>query len=217
MKKGNELDHIEKLIILIGVIITLLFACIGVFHSVSTEKEPYVSQLAEKIENTQDQKTADEEEKDFALKSETFEVKRNGNLGIEASDYFDGSAAELEKVKLDLSNVDLTSIGTYEAKGTYDKKEYSFEIEVTESENPYVTASNTSLKYMIGQYSSMEEVASIAGVEAIDMDGNDISDTIAGWPQELPNENGTYLYRISATDGNGNTGYIVITVTFQKV
>lgn len=217
MKNGNELDRIEKIIILVGVIFAFLLACTGILHSTFIEKEPYVSQLTETTENNEDKKTKDEEAKEFALKSERFEVKRNGNLGIEASDYFNGSSAELEKVKLDLSNVNLTTVGTYEAKGTYDKKDYPFEIKVTESENPYVTAYNTTLKYMIGEYSSIEEVASIAGVEAIDMDGNDISDTIAGWPQELPGENGTNLYRISATDGNGNTGYIVITVTFQKV
>ena len=217
MKKGNALDRVEKIMICIGIVIVLLLACFGSFYAAYNKKEPYVSQVAETIEKNEDQKTADEEEKGFALKSETFEVKRNGNLGIEASDYFDGSTAELEKVKLDLSNVDLTAVGTYRATGTYDKKEYSFAINVTESENPYVTASNTSLKYMIGQYSSMDEVASIAGVKAIDMDGNDISDTIAGWPQKLPSENGTYLYRISATDSKGNTGYIVISITFQKV
>ena len=219
MKNGNGFDRFEKTIILIGVLVALLLACLGVLKSTFTKEDPYVSQATQSQSDTNKTEKAPEKEEatEVSLKQETFEVKRNGNLGTDASDYFDGSASELKKVELDLSAVDLSAEGTYEAKASYDDKEYSFQIKIIESYNPYVTAYNTSFKYMVGAYSSIDEVISMAGVQAVDIDGDDISDSITGWPTELPSENGTYSYHLSVTDDYGNTGYIVITITFQKV
>ena len=63
----------------------------------------------------------------------------------------------------------------------------------------------------------MDEVKEIANVSATDANGNDITEDIVGWTDTLPVEEGKKDYRLSVTDSSGNTGYLIVTVDFQRV
>ena len=90
-------------------------------------------------------------------------------------------------------------------------------MKVEESENPTLKADKTSFKYLVGAYSTMDEVKEIANVSATDANGNDITEDIVGWTDTLPVEEGKKDYRLSVTDSSGNTGYLIVTVDFQRV
>lgn len=214
MGRTKKLDKIEKLVLLCGVLLILLIGGIGVLKGFTSKPEGYVSN------ETADETTAreeEDEEKGVSLKKDRFTMKVNGALDQDASGYFEGSVAELKKVEMDFSGVNTNAVGTYTVKAAYKDRDFDFSLEVEQSENPIMGAYQTSFKYLIGAYSSMDEVRSLAGVTALDKDGRDISADVIGWPKELPSENGKKTYRLQATDVYGNTGYIDITVDFQLV
>ena len=44
-----------------------------------------------------------------------------------------------------------------------------------------------------------------------------ITEDIVGWTDTLPVEEGKKDYRLSVTDSSGNTGYLIVTIDFQRV
>lgn len=209
MKIKNPLDKIEKAILIIGIILLLILTGLGIFYSSNKKVEPYVSNYSE-------DKVADETD-EVVLKQETFTIQRNGPLDNDPAEFFDGSVENLEQIELDLDDVNISEEGSYKATATFKDTDYEFTIVVEESENPILTAENTSFKYLVGTYSTIEEVIEIAGVTATDIDGNDITEDIVGWPEALPTTYEETTYKLNVTDMYGNVGYINITVDFQRV
>lgn len=210
MKKSGSLDRVEKTVLLIGILLIPVSFGLGFAKNATLHKEPYVSVMKESDASVK-------EASGLQLKSKEFTLKQHGDLSMDAADYFDGSSEQVKKVKLDLTDVDISEPGTYKAKASSGKKSYSFKIKVVKSDNPIITAQKSSFKYLIGSYSSIREVIEIAGVSAVDKDGNDLSEEISGWPKELPSKEGEKSYRLSVSDSYGNTGYLTVTIDFQKV
>lgn len=209
MKKKNSLDKIEKLAIGAGYLLIVGLLGFGVYKNQTEEKVEYKSVH-------KDEKTAESDNSEVKLLAETFTLKQNGDLSKDASDYFEASDEELQDIEIDFDNVQMDTAGTYSVKATYKKEKYNFDIIVVESDNPTITAENESFHYFIGEYSSMDEVIEIAGVTAVDKDGNDITEDIMGWEESFPVETGEKEYRLSVLDNYGNTGYLTITVDFQR-
>jgi len=152
-----------------------------------------------------------------ALISKEYTIKRNGNLSLDAEEYFEGSSEDLKKMELDFEKVDLSKVGSYPVTAELGNKAFHFTVKVEESENPTIKADKTSFKYLVGAYSTMDEVKEIANVSATDANGNDITEDIVGWTDTLPVEEGKKDYRLSVTDSSGNTGYLIVTIDFQRV
>lgn len=209
MKIKNPLDKIEKAILIIGIILLLILTGLGIFYSSNKKVEPYVSNYSE-------DKVADETD-EVVLKQESFTIQRNGPLDTDPAEFFDGSVENLEQIELDLDDVNISEEGSYKATAKFKDTDYEFTIVVEESQNPILTAENTSFKYLVGTYSTIEEVIEIAGVTATDIDGNDITEDIVGWPESLPTTYEETTYKLNVTDMYGNVGYINITVDYQRV
>lgn len=210
MKKKNSLDKFERIIIGIGCLLIVTLIVLGILKQQTEEVFNYKSVKKEErvIENNSN---------DVKLLSDTFIVKQNGNLSKDSIDYFDANVEQQQDIELDFSEVEMDQVGTYSVKATYKNKNYNFNIKVEESENPTITAENKTFRYFIGKYSSMDEVKELAGVTAIDKDGNDLTEDIMGWEENLPTETGKKEYRLSVIDNYGNTGYLSIIVDFQRV
>lgn len=209
-KKKNALDKIEKLILVCSLLVLLILIGAGVFYSKNRKPVPYKSDYS--------QAAVAENNDDVVLKSKSFSFPRNASLDTDdASQFFDGSVENLNKVELNLNKVDMSAAGSYKASAKYKDKKFSFTVKVEESQNPLLKAENPSFKYIVGPYSTIDEVIALAGVTATDKDGNDITDDIVGWPDSLPASFEKTTYRLNVTDKFGNVGYINITVDFQKV
>lgn len=204
-------DSIEMSVIVVGVVIIIGIVVVSMLKEGIEQKETYVS-------NIQEETAVSSEEVDtLSLKQEVFTVEQNGLLSEEISTYFNGNESLYESVTLDLSQVDMEAVGTYEASGTTEDETFTFEIEVEESENPSFTYAYQEFKYLVGAYSSIEEVKEIANVHAYDKEGNDITESIEGWPEELPTTYEETTYTLTAEDSEGNIGYVRITVEYQEV
>lgn len=210
MKKANSLDKIEKTVLAIAVLLIPITIGLGIFKNSTQEKKPYVSMRKE-------QTTVSKEVDDVTLISKEFSVKRNGNISKDPEDYFEGNREDLQKIEMDFDKVDMSKAGSYPVKATLGNKNFHFTLNVEESENPLLKADKTSFKYIVGAYSTMDEVKEIANVKATDANGNDITKDIIGWSDTLPVEEGKKDYRLSVTDSNGNIGYLIVTVDFEKV
>lgn len=210
MKKKNSLDKIEKISIGIGCLLVVFLVGLGMFKQQTMERFDYKS--VSKEENPSETNLDD-----IKLLSDTFTVKQNGNLSKDPADYFDINIEKQQEIEMDFSEVDMNQVGIYLVKANYKDKNYDFKVKVEESDNPLITAENESFRYFVGQYSSIEEVKELAGVTAIDKDGNDITEDIVGWEDNLPTEMGEREYKLSVVDNYGNTGYLYIIVDFQKV
>lgn len=209
MKKKNSLDKIEKVVIGAGCLLIAGLLGLGIYKNQTEEKVEYKSVRKE-------EKTAESDNSEVKLLAESFTLKQNGDLSKDASDYFEASSEELQDIKINFDEVQMDTAGTYPVEATYKKEIFNFDIIVEESDNPIITAENESFRYFIGEYSSMDEVIEIAGVTAVDKDGNDITQDIMGWEESFPVETGEKEYRLSVLDNYGNTGYLTITVDFQR-
>lgn len=209
MKIKYSLDKFEKVILILAISAVLILIVFGFFYSANKKTEPYVSNYSE------DNVIVETDE--VTLKQDTFTMQRNGSLDNDPADYFNGSAENLRQIQLNLSEVNTLQVGSYHASATLNDTVYEFTINVEESQNPYLSAENQNFRFFIGNYSTIEEVIDIAGVTATDIDGNDISEDIVGWPDTLPDTYGETTYRLSVTDMYGNVGYIYIVVNYQEV
>ena len=211
MKKSNSLDKVEKTVLVIAVLLIPITIGLGVFKNSTQEKKPYVSVRKEETKASKEIKDG------VALISKEYTIKRNGNLSLDAEEYFEGSSEDLKKMELDFEKVDLSKVGSYPVTAELGNKAFHFTVKVEESENPTIKADKTSFKYLVGAYSTMDEVKEIANVSATDANGNDITEDIVGWTDTLPVEEGKKDYRLSVTDSSGNTGYLIVTIDFQRV
>ena len=122
---------------------------------------------------------------------------------------------QAEQIYIEFDKVDPTKVGTYNLSGKYKDKKFNFSIVVDESDNPMIQAEKTSFKYIIGQYSDVEEVKQIIGATAVDSNGNDLTNDIIGFPTQFPAEKGHHTYYLNVSDIRGNTGFLEIDINFE--
>ena len=203
---NTKLTGIEKIVLLLSIVLIIIVCGVGYIKSLD-KKEPYKSQIIDYKPNN----------KKLSLKHKEFTLKQNGRLDQDASTYFTGTSEQLKKVNLNFDDVDMHTVGTYEVSATDGKKTYTFTIKVEESNNPTITAQRESFDYIIGPYSTIEEVQSIISATAKDINGNNLSVDIEGYPTTFPNEMGKHSYQLQVSDTQQNTGYLEIVINFRSL
>ena len=188
MKKYFQFKKEEKAVLAIGILMIAVVLTAGLLKQKFVKAEAYVP-----LKEEQQSVNA------IAAKKETFIIEQNAKLSQKAETYVD----VLKKVKLDLSAVDVTTPGTYQAVASLQKERVSFAIKVVENAKPVIQAAHADFQFVIESNSTMQEVRDYAGVTAADASGNDLSALITGWDEELPVEAKTVTYQLSVEDAQG--------------
>lgn len=201
----TKLTKIEKLVLVASLCLVAMMMGAGYIKQ-TKPKEKYVSTLEQN-------KTIVGNE--VSLKNKEFHMKKNGKLDTSIENYFYCSSKQAEQINIEFDKIDPTKVGTYKLSGKYKDKKFKFSIVVDESDNPMIQAEKTSFKYIIGQYSNVEEIKQIIGATAIDKNGNDLTNDIIGFPTQFPSEKGEHTYYLNVSDIQGNTGFLQIDIDFK--
>lgn len=194
MKKYFQFKKEEKAVLAIGVLVIVIVLAAGLLKQKFVKAETYVP-LAEDIQTVNA----------IAAKKDIFAIELNGKLSQEAETYVNADSDVLKNVKLDLSAVDVTTPGTYQASATLQKETVTFKIKVVENAKPVIQAAHADFQFVIEADSTMQEVREYANVTAADASGNDLSAAITGWDEELPAEAKTVTYELSVKDAQGQS------------
>lgn len=192
MKKYFQFKKEEKAVLAIGILMIAVVLTAGLLKQKFVKAEAYVP-----LKEEQQSVNA------IAAKKETFIIEQNAKLSQKAETYVNADSDVLNKVKLDLSAVDVTTPGTYQAVASLQKERVSFAIKVVENAKPIIQAAHADFQFVIESNSTMQEVRDYAGVTAADASGNDLSALITGWDEELPVEAKTVTYQLSVEDAQG--------------
>lgn len=194
MKKYFQFKKEEKAVLAIGVLVIVIVLAAGLLKQKFVKAETYVP-LAEDIQTVNA----------IAAKKDTFVIELNGKPSQKAETYVNADSDVLKNVKLDLSAVDVTTPGTYQASATLQKETVTFKIKVVENAKPVIQAAHADFQFVIEADSTMQEVREYANVTAADASGNDLSAAITGWDEELPTEAKTVTYELSVKDAQGQS------------
>lgn len=192
MKKYFQFKKEEKAVLAIGMLVIVVVLAAGLLKQKFVKAEVYVPL-------TEEQQSVNA----IAAKKETFVIEQNAKLSQKAETYVNADSDALKKVQLDLSAVDVTAPGSYQAFASLQKERVSFVIKVVESAKPVMQVAHADFQFVIESNSTMQEVREYAGVTAVDASGNDLSASITGWDEELPAEAKTVTYQLSVKDAQG--------------
>lgn len=202
MKKKLGISKEEKIVVWIGLLLIVVFSVGGIVKSKLVKKEPYVASNSETTPATDE----------MTLKKDSFSVALGSELNTDAGTYVKSNS--LAKVKLDVTKVDMETVGSYDATATLDDKEVKFKIVVEEKAVPVMKAARPSFQFIIESNSTMAEVKEYAGVSAVDGEGNDISANITGWDEKMPTAAGLKSYDLTVKDADGNSTSIKVAVEY---
>lgn len=194
MKKYFQFKKEEKVVLAIGMLVIVVVLAAGLLKQKFVKAEVYVPL-------TEEQQSVNA----IAAKKETFVIEQNAKLSQKAETYVNADSDALKKVQLDLSAVDVTAPGSYQAFASLQKERVSFVIKVVESAKPVMQVAHVDFQFVIESNSTMQEVREYAGVTAVDASGNDLSASITGWDEELPAEAKTVTYQLSVKDAQGQS------------
>lgn len=194
MKKYFQFKKEEKAVLAIGMLVIVVVLAAGLLKQKFVKAEVYVPL-------TEEQQSVNA----IAAKKETFVIEQNAKLSQKAETYVNADSDALKKVQLDLSAVDVTAPGSYQAFASLQKERVSFVIKVVESAKPVMQVAHADFQFVIESNSTMQEVREYAGVTAVDASGNDLSASITGWEEELPAEAKTVTYQLSVKDAQGQS------------
>lgn len=194
MKKYFQFKKEEKAVLAIGMLVIVVVLAAGLLKQKFVKAEAYVPL-------TEEQQSVNA----IAAKKETFVIEQNAKLSQKAETYVNADSDALKKVQLDLSAVDVTAPGSYQAFASLQKERVSFVIKVVESAKPVMQVAHADFQFVIESNSTMQEVREYAGVTAVDASGNDLSAFITGWDEELPAEAKTVTYQLSVKDAQGQS------------
>lgn len=194
MKKYFQFKKEEKVVLAIGMLVIVVVLAAGLLKQKFVKAEAYVPL-------TEEQQSVNA----IAAKKETFVIEQNAKLSQKAETYVNADSDALKKVQLDLSAVDVTAPGSYQAFASLQKERVSFVIKVVESAKPVMQVAHVDFQFVIESNSTMQEVREYAGVTAVDASGNDLSASITGWDEELPAEAKTVTYQLSVKDAQGQS------------
>lgn len=194
MKKYFQFKKEEKAVLAIGMLVIVVVLAAGLLKQKFVKAEAYVPL-------TEEQQSVNA----IVAKKETFVIEQNAKLSQKAETYVNADSDALKKVQLDLSAVDVTAPGSYQAFASLQKERVSFVIKVVESAKPVMQVAHADFQFVIESNSTMQEVREYAGVTAVDASGNDLSASITGWDEELPAEAKTVTYQLSVKDAQGQS------------
>lgn len=194
MKKYFQFKKEEKAVLAIGMLVIVVVLAAGLLKQKFVKAEAYVPL-------TEEQQSVNA----IVAEKETFVIEQNAKLSQKAETYVNADSDALKKVQLDLSAVDVTAPGSYQAFASLQKERVSFVIKVVESAKPVMQVAHADFQFVIESNSTMQEVREYAGVTAVDASGNDLSASITGWDEELPAEAKTVTYQLSVKDAQGQS------------
>lgn len=192
MKKYFQFKKEEKAVLAAGILIIVIVLAAGLLKQRFVKAETYVSQVEDSAPINA-----------ITAKKETFVLELNSKLSQKAETYVNADTDALKPVKLDLSAVDMTTPGTYQASASLHKERVTFAIKVVENAKLLMKAAHEDFQFVIETDSTMQEVIEYAGVTAVDSSGNDISTSITGWDMELPTVAKTVTYQLRVKDAQG--------------
>lgn len=192
MKKYFQFKKEEKAVLAAGILIIVIVLAAGLLKQRFVKAETYVSQVEDSAPINA-----------ITAKKETFVLELNSKLSQKAETYVNADTDALKAVKLDLSAVDMTTPGTYQASASLHKERVTFAIKVVENAKPLMKAAHEDFQFVIETDSTMQEVIEYAGITAVDSSGNDISTSITGWDMELPTVAKTVTYQLRVKDAQG--------------
>lgn len=117
MKKYFQFKKEEKAVLAIGILMIAVVLTAGLLKQKFVKAEAYVP-----LKEEQQSVNA------IAAKKETFIIEQNAKLSQKAETYVNADSDVLKKVKLDLSAVDVTTPGTYQAVASLQKERVSFQL-----------------------------------------------------------------------------------------
>ena len=145
MKKYFQFKKEEKAVLAIGILMIAVVLTAGLLKQKFVKAEAYVP-----LKEEQQSVNA------IAAKKETFIIEQNAKLSQKAETYVNADSDVLKKkVKLDLSAVDVTTPGTYQAVASLQKERVSFAIKVVENAKPVIQAAHADFQFVIESNSTM--------------------------------------------------------------
>lgn len=201
MKKIMEFNKAEKVVFIIGIISILIIISAGMLKQQFTEKEVYVPKEIE---------TSSE----INLKHDKFVVAKESTLSTNIKDYINVEESAANDFTLDVSDVNMDVIGSYNAKIKSPKQTKEFTITVVKDVNPTLTVTHASFQFKVESKTTIEEIKEYAGVKALDALGNDISASITGWESSIPSQGKTVVYTLKALDQYGHSATTEVKVEY---
>lgn len=114
MKKYFQFKKEEKAVLAIGMLVIVVVLAAGLLKQKFVKAEVYVPL-------TEEQQSVNA----IAAKKETFVIEQNAKLSQKAETYVNADSDALKKVQLDLSAVDVTAPGSYQAFASLQKERVS--------------------------------------------------------------------------------------------
>lgn len=143
----------------------------------------------------------------YTFKSNEVTVELGGTLDTDISTYVECSERIKDDIKMDVSGVDTSKVGSYKATVTYKKETMDFTVNVEDTTAPTVYLQKGGIfKITVGEtlakddiVSQMDDLAGISKYYILSDDNTSENETIS-YPEE-----GDYVNKIVVVDNNGNS------------
>ena len=143
----------------------------------------------------------------YTLNSNEVTIELGETLDTDISTYVECSERIKNDIKIDVSGVDTSKVGSYKATVTYKEETMDFTVNVEDTTAPTVYLANDGVfKIMVGEtlakddiVSQMDDLAGISKYYILSDDNTSENETIS-YPEE-----GDYVNKIVVVDNNGNS------------
>lgn len=197
-----KLSKAEKTVIFATLFCVVVMCGVGYFRLQRVDDKQYASKLPSEKEVFSK----------LRLKENPLVIEAGSKISKNPAFYYEGNKSVLADIKLDVSNVDSSKLGSYTVKATYQGLEQEIQVEVKDTQAPQITTAADSFTFEVNDYSTIDEV--VAMVEAKATDAFEGNVEIEPWLDYLPYETATYTYELIAKDTSGNTSTKTITISY---
>ncbi|WP_279074352.1 bacterial Ig-like domain-containing protein [Amedibacillus dolichus] len=197
-----KLSKAEKTVIFATLFCVIVMCGVGYFRLQKVDDKQYASKLPSEKEVFSK----------LRLKENPLIIEAGSKISKNPAFYYEGNKSVLADIKLDVSNVDSSKLGSYTVKATYQGLEQTIQVEVKDTQAPQIVTAADRFTFEVNDYSTIDEVMTM--VEAHATDAFEGSVEIEPWIDYLPYETATYTYELIAKDTSGNTSTKTITISY---
>ena len=197
-----KLSKAEKTVIFATLFCVVVMCGVGYFRLQRADDKQYASKLPSEKEVFSK----------LRLKENPLVIEAGSKISKNPAFYYEGNKSILADIKLDVSNVDSSKLGSYTVKATYQGLEQTIQVEVKDTQAPQIVTAADRFTFEVNDYSTIDEVMTM--VEAHATDAFEGSVEIEPWIDYLPYETATYTYELIAKDTSGNTSTKTITISY---
>lgn len=197
-----KLSKAEKTVIFATLFCIIVMCGVGYFRLQNIDDKQYASKLPSEKEVFSK----------LRLKENPLIIEAGSKISKNPAFYYEGNKSVLADIKLDVSNVDSSKLGSYTVKATYQGLEQTIQVEVKDTQAPQIVTAADRFTFEVNDYSTIDEVMTM--VEAHATDAFEGSVEIEPWIDYLPYETATYTYELIAKDTSGNTSTKTITISY---